>query len=67
VRVQRARAVADISPMDRRVVWLFVGAGMTAGGFLPVIWGGSALGFSSLVFGTLGGIAGLWFGLQLTG
>jgi hypothetical protein len=53
--------------MDRKVVWLFVGAGMTAGGFVPVIWGGSALGFASLVFGTLGGVAGLWFGLQLTG
>lgn len=67
MRVQRGRAVADTASMDRKVVWLFVGAGMTAGGFVPVIWGGSALGFASLVFGTLGGIAGLWFGLQLTG
>jgi hypothetical protein len=52
--------------MDRRVVWLFVGAGMTAGGFLPVVWGGSALGMASLVFGTLGGVAGLWLALKLT-
>ena len=53
--------------MERKVVWLFVGAGMTAGGFLPLIWGGSALGVASLVFGSLGGIAGLWFALKLVG
>jgi hypothetical protein len=52
--------------MDRRVVWLFVGAGMTVGGFLPMVWGGSALGMASLVFGTLGGVAGLWLALKLT-
>jgi hypothetical protein len=52
--------------MENRVVWIFVGVGMTVGGFVPMIWGGSALGFASLVFGTLGGIAGLWAGLKLT-
>lgn len=52
--------------MDRRVVWLFVGFGMVVGGFLPVLWGGSSLGLASLVFGTLGGVAGLWLGAKLT-
>lgn len=52
--------------MDRRIVWLFVGAGMIVGGFVPALWGGSSLGFASLVFGTLGGVAGLWVGLKLT-
>lgn len=52
--------------MDRRIVWLFVGAGTIAGGFVPVAWGGSSLGFASLVFGALGGVAGLWVGLKLT-
>jgi hypothetical protein len=51
--------------MDRRVVWIFVGVGMLVGGFVPVIWGGSALGFASLVFGTLGGAAGLWLATKL--
>ena len=46
--------------MDRRVVWLFVGVGMIVGGLVPVVWGGSALGLASLVFGSLGGVAGLW-------
>ncbi|HEY7422309.1 MAG TPA: hypothetical protein VH541_09875 [Gaiellaceae bacterium] len=51
--------------MDRRVVWIFVGVGMTVGGFVPVIWGGSALGLASLVFGSLGGLAGLWLAAKL--
>ena len=52
--------------MDRRVVWLFVGVGTTVGGLLPLVWGGSALGFASLVLGTLGGVAGLWLAAKLT-
>jgi len=52
--------------VDRRVVWLFVGVGMVVGGFLPVLWGGSSLGLASLVFGTLGGVAGLWLAAKLT-
>jgi hypothetical protein len=51
--------------VDRRVVWIFVGVGMTVGGFVPVIWGGSALGLASLVFGSLGGLAGLWLATKL--
>jgi hypothetical protein len=52
--------------MDRRVVWLFVGVGMVLGGFVPVVWGGSALGLASLVFGSLGGVAGLWLAAKLS-
>jgi hypothetical protein len=52
--------------MDRRVVWLFVGVGMVVGGFVPVVWGGSALGLASFVFGSLGGVAGLWLAAKLT-
>jgi hypothetical protein len=52
--------------MDRRVVWIFVGVGMVVGGFVPLVWGGSALGLASLVFGSLGGVAGLWVAAKLT-
>jgi hypothetical protein len=51
--------------MDRRIVWIFVGVGTIAGSFAPVAWGGSSLGLASLVFGALGGAAGLWLGLKL--
>jgi len=53
--------------MDRRIVWLFVGVGMTVGGLVPELWGGSALGLASLAIGCLGGVAGLWFAAKLTG
>ena len=53
--------------MDRRVIWIFVGVGMTVGGLLPEVWGGSALGFASLVLASLGGVAGLWLAAKLTG
>ncbi len=51
--------------MDRRIVWLFVGVGMVVGGFVPLLWGGSALGVASLAFGSLGGVAGLWLAVKL--
>ena len=53
--------------MDRRVVWIFVGVGMTVGGFLPELWGGSALGLASLVLASLSGVVGLWLADRLTG
>ena len=52
--------------MDNRVVWIFVGVGMTVGGFVPLVWGGSALGLASLALGSLGGVAGLWLAAKLT-
>lgn len=58
--------MTDRPRMDRRVVWLFVGVGMVVGGFVPALWGGSSLGFASLVFGTLGGVAGLWLAGKVT-
>ncbi|HZT94630.1 MAG TPA: hypothetical protein VE985_09155 [Gaiellaceae bacterium] len=60
-------AGADDPFMDRRVLWLFAAVGMTVGGLLPQLWGGSALGVASLALGTLGGVAGLWFAAKLTG
>jgi hypothetical protein len=59
--------VTDMRAMDRRVVWIFVGVGMTVGGLLPEAWGGSALGLGSLVLGSIGGLAGLWLAVRLTG
>ena len=53
--------------MDRRIVWIFVGVGMTLGGLLPEVWGGTALGVASLALASLGGVAGLWLAVRLIG
>lgn len=53
--------------MDRRVMWIFVLVGSTIGGLAPMVWGGSALGLASLVLGSLGGLAGVWCAVKLTG
>jgi hypothetical protein len=48
-------------------MWIFVLVGSTIGGFLPMLWGGSAFGLASLAFGSLGGIAGVWCAVKLAG
>jgi hypothetical protein len=57
---------ADRPCVDRRIVGIFILVGSTIGAFAPEAWGGSAWGFASLVFGCLGGAAGLWLALRLT-
>jgi len=51
--------------VDKRVIWLCVGAGSTVGGLVPEAWGASAFGGMSLLFGLLGAVMGLWFGARL--
>ncbi len=53
--------------MDRRVIWLCVVVGSTAGGLAPEAWGGSALGVMSFALGLVGALAGLWVGARLGG
>jgi hypothetical protein len=53
--------------MDRRVVWLCVVVGSTIGGLAPQAWGASAFGVASLALGCLGGLAGVWLAVRLTG
>ena len=43
-------------------MWMCVGVGTIVGGFVPEAWGASGFGGMSLLFGVLGGVAGLWLG-----
>lgn len=38
--------------------------GSTVGGFVPELWGGSAMSVSGFVCSLLGGIAGIWAGVK---
>ena len=41
-------------------MWLAVLIGSTIGGALPLLWGGEALSYASVLLGTVGGLAGIW-------
>ena len=36
--------------------------GSTVGAYLPALWGGDLLSFSSLILSGVGGILGIWLG-----
>ncbi len=50
----------------RSVIGLSVIVGSTVGAYLPVLWGSSSFSITSLLFGALGGIAGVWVGVRLS-
>jgi hypothetical protein len=52
--------------MDRRVLWLCLLVGSSAGGLLPEAWGGSAFGLASLCLSALGGAAGVWLAARIS-
>ena len=47
-------------------MWVFVLVGSTIGGLVPLTWGGSTLGLSSLALAFVGGIAGVLCAVKLT-
>ena len=49
----------------KQFIWggMFVGSGI--GGFLPILWGDSALSFSAIVLTFVGGVVGIWIGYML--
>lgn len=63
--VESAGRPVDVHAVDRRVIWLCVVAGSTAGGLVPEAWGGSVFGVLSFALGLVGGLAGLWLGVRL--
>jgi hypothetical protein len=48
------------------VIGISAFVGLCVGGFVPELWGASTLGFQSLLFGVIGGVAGVWLGIKLT-
>jgi hypothetical protein len=52
--------------MGRSVIGLCGGFGMVVGGYVPALWGASSWGIESLLFGALGAVAGIWFGVRVS-
>jgi hypothetical protein len=52
--------------MGRSVIGLCVLVGSTIGSIVPSVWGASELGLTSLLFATVGGVAGVFVGARLS-
>ena len=52
--------------MGRSVIGLCAMVGLTAGGYLPVLWGASAFSLTSILFSGIGGVAGVWLGVRIS-
>jgi hypothetical protein len=50
----------------RSVIGLWATFGTFAGAYVPTLWGHSGLSITSLVFGAVGGIFGVWLGVRLS-
>jgi hypothetical protein len=50
----------------RSVIGLCIGFGSLVGGYVPVLWGDSGFSFTSVAFGAIGGLAGLWVGARVS-
>jgi hypothetical protein len=50
----------------RGVIGICTTFGLIAGGYVPALWGASDFSLWSILFGALGGIAGLWLGVKLS-
>jgi len=50
---------------SKTLAWVGLIVGSTVGGYIPALWGDGLFSFSSLILGSLGAIAGIYFGYKL--
>jgi hypothetical protein len=49
------------------IIWIMMSIGGTIGGYIPALWGSdSFFSFSSIFFGALGSIAGIYLGFKMS-
>ena len=51
--------------MQKKFIMLGMVVGSFAGSYIPLIWGDSAFSMSSIFFGVVGGIFGIWAGNKI--
>lgn len=50
---------------SKSLIWVFMTIGSVVGAYVPLLWGDSALSFSSVVLSAIGGGLGIWAGYKL--
>jgi hypothetical protein len=50
----------------KSLIWIGMFVGSAVGGLVPLLWGGSSVSLSSIVFSTVGGVAGVYGGFKLS-
>jgi UDP-N-acetylmuramyl pentapeptide phosphotransferase/UDP-N-acetylglucosamine-1-phosphate transferase len=50
---------------SKALVWIFASIGSILGSLIPNLWGASVFSLSSLFFGTLGAVAGIYLGFKI--
>jgi hypothetical protein len=51
--------------MNNKLIFFFLFVGSTVGGYLPLLWGGSILSLSSVLWGAVGGGIGIYIGYTI--
>jgi uncharacterized membrane protein YeaQ/YmgE (transglycosylase-associated protein family) len=51
---------------NNKSTWIGGAVGSTVGSFIPLLWGASELSFSSLFFGAVGAIVGIYVAFKMS-
>ena len=46
----------------KTLIWIGLTVGPAVGGYLPALWGGDLISFSSVLLSAVGGFVGIWPG-----
>ena len=51
--------------MDKKIIFLGMLVGSTIGGYLPTFFGAGVFSLSSVIFGAVGGLLGIWLSWRM--
>jgi hypothetical protein len=49
----------------KSLIWIGASVGGIVGGYIPALWGAGLFSVSSIIWSTVGGVAGIWAGFKL--
>ena len=64
-RRPRPQVYWPADPMSKKtLIWIGFTVGSAVGGYLPALWDGDFISFSSVILSAAGGIVGIWLGYR---